>query len=657
MFRSRGLFKDVPCPGKHDCTLPNCLFKHEDTQHRSESTGESQAYDPMSIPIDSDSPPPAKRRRLDVQSSEPTLTHRSPATDSEGHPRGSGSMVSGDESAKVSPAGVVNGVRSVSSIQTTPVARQKPGSATSAIPLPVTTNRLSSVTRPVSPPTTKYTIKKAVSPSKPSRKPTTAEDYKPRKVEKSPALFSKRFEYIEKLKKMITDANTRMRKEFPDEPDLSLTEAEIKMQAMDEEEQAANANPNIDSYKMALGQRLMYFSTKKMTRDEWKKFIDTTWQQKLETTSEDTSKEPPKIESGLDSIEKEIAVLKLLRCGLSQYQKFGYITKSPTKKEVEDAQKTIKTMNNFEICDRCTTRFQVFPGRNSTTGELTTRGECHYHWARLPAFRNAKATYPCCNGVSGSTGCTVSPTHVFKTSEPARLALTLPFEETPSHNDNKPRPPVTFDCEMAYTTHGMELIRVTAISWPTKQTLLDILVRPIGEVLDLNTRFSGVTPTLFTSAPEFGHVPPPKYTPNEPLQKVASPKAARSLLFDHLNPDTPLIGHAIDNDLIACRIIHPFVIDTVLLYPHPKGLPVRYKLRDLASMHLGRKIQQGGEQGHDSKEDSEATGDLALVMVRKKWEGMKSEGWTWKGDMLIPPVRRTAGAGVGAGVSGGAGRL
>lgn len=601
----------------------------------------ADVYDPASVPIEKDSPPPAKRRRLDVQQIHSTLEFPSPTTDAHQHAIVSGSTGTGGKSSDISSVGTINGAGSGLHNEAAAKTQPKPPPSTMTASSPVL-NRLSSVARAVSPPS-RPVIKKNTSTVNPSRKPTSSEDYKPRKVEKSPALFSKRFEYIDKLKKSITDANTRMRKEFPSEPELTLSEQEIKAQAMDEEERAANANPNGDSYKMALGQRLMYFSAKKMTPAEWKNFITTTWQIKPEADTESTPKEPPKIESGLDSVEKEVAVLKLLRCGLSKYQEFGYITKPPTKKEIDDAQRTIKTMGNSEICDRCTTRFQVFPGRNSITGELTTRGSCQYHWGRIPTFRGSKATYSCCNGVSGSTGCITCPTHVFKTTEPARLALILPFEETPTHNDNKLRPPVTFDCEMAYTTHGMELIRVTAISWPTKQTLLDILVRPIGEILDLNTRFSGVSPTLFTSAPEFGHTQPPKYLPGEPLQKVASPKAARSLLFDHLNPDTPLIGHAIENDLNACRVIHPFVIDTTLLFPHPKGLPVRYKLRDLASMYLERKIQRGGEQGHDSREDSEATADLALVMVKRKWEGMKGEGWTWKGDMMSPPVRRSGG--------------
>src|ERR1700712_4865600 len=66
MFSSRGLFKDVPCPGKHECTLPNCLFKHGEPSAEPQANPDtSQIYDPEVVHMQ-DTPPPAKRRRLDV---------------------------------------------------------------------------------------------------------------------------------------------------------------------------------------------------------------------------------------------------------------------------------------------------------------------------------------------------------------------------------------------------------------------------------------------------------------------------------------------------------------------------------------------------------------------------------------------------------------
>jgi hypothetical protein len=119
------------------------------------------------------------------------------------------------------------------------------------------------------------------------------------------------------------------------------------------------------------------------------------------------------------------------------------------------------------------------------------------------------------------------------------------------------------------------------------------------------------------------------------LHKVESPAAARKLLFDLISPDTPLLGHAIDNDLNVVRIIHPCVVDTVLLYPHPRGLPVRFGLKVLSYKYLGRGIQMAGADGHDSKEDAVATGDLITKKVIEKWKVMQHDGWKFSGGLLL----------------------
>lgn len=231
---------------------------------------------------------------------------------------------------------------------------------------------------------------------------------------------------------------------------------------------------------------------------------------------------------------------------------------------------------------------------------------------------------------------------MFKVSEAKRLASILQFEKTPDQPGKGPQQPVCFDCEMGYTTQGLELVRLTAVTWPEGKELLDILVRPFGEILDLNSRFSGIFPEHYVSAIPYGSEAPDTASSapemeTAPMQVVDSPAAARELLFQHLQPDTPLIGHAIDNDLNACRIIHPTVIDTVLLYPHQAGLPIRTSLKMLARRHLDRDIQTGGNRGHDSKEDSVATGDLVRAKVLETWKRLKGRGWSIQDGKLIAP--------------------
>jgi DNA polymerase III epsilon subunit-like protein len=228
-------------------------------------------------------------------------------------------------------------------------------------------------------------------------------------------------------------------------------------------------------------------------------------------------------------------------------------------------------------------------------------------------------------------------------TDPSRLASILQFEETPKESKLPFRPAISIDCEMGYTTLGMEVIRLTALSWPESDELIDVLVRPVGEVLDLNTRFSGVSLDQFNkaipfeskaeerndSASEDGELEPE-------LRKVESPAAARKLLLDRIGHQTALIGHAIENDLNVLRVMHPFVVDTVLLYPHPRGLPARYGLKTLTNKYLERDIQNL-DTGHDSKEDAKATGELVRLKAAEKWAKMRSEGWKFEKGLLIPP--------------------
>ncbi|RJE17138.1 RNA exonuclease [Aspergillus sclerotialis] len=100
---------------------------------------------------------------------------------------------------------------------------------------------------------------------------------------------------------------------------------------------------------------------------------------------------------------------------------------------------------------------------------------------------------------------------------------------------------------MGYTTQGLELVRLTAVTWPEGKVLLDILVRPFGEILDLNSRFSGIFPEHYATAIPYGSKVPDTVSsaPEDgevetaPMQVVDSPAVARELLFKHLQPDTP----------------------------------------------------------------------------------------------------------------------
>ncbi|KAJ5594755.1 RNA exonuclease Rex3 [Penicillium hispanicum] len=629
MFTTLGLFADVPCPQGQQCSLLTCMFSHA-AQSRSaaDTPGITTAL-------------PSKRTKLEN------------STPSSRESLGPGQIQPHEIAAHVST--------------------EPPGSTG----LPHVVNRdvssLLSATRRVSPPPGRPGSKSAEtgSPSSTTTAPASQgssqlpprkapkESLNPRMLPKSPASHSVRSAILNKLHAAMTTLNEQLVKDKDrSKKSFVLTRDELVTMALDEEEKVAKESPGV--YSNIIKLRIVKLT--KMSPEEWTKEVIAHLNSryyKIEPIQPASANTPKSIDAGLTPRE-EIALVTKLTTPLNGLEEFGYVTKVPSDAEVETARKGAAQSKGWEKCDRCGGRFQVFPGRRED-GALASGGQCTYHPSRpiYPPRRrtdritgSSEAYFPCCSeSVGASSGCTKANTHVFKVSETKRLASILQFKTTPVQPDKGHLDPVCFDCEMGYTTFGLELIRLTAVSWPEGRELLDVLVKPMGEILDLNSRYSGVFPEHYVSATPYGtpisHDKPPlqgKDTDQtKALQFVDSPAMARDLLLELLQPDTPLIGHAIDNDLNVCRVIHPTVIDTVLLYPHPRGrLPNRMSLKALARKFLERDIQTGGDRGHDSREDSIATGDLVSVKVGELWKRLKAKGWRFEGDQLIPPPGQTS---------------
>lgn len=151
---------------------------------------------------------------------------------------------------------------------------------------------------------------------------------------------------------------------------------------------------------------------------------------------------------------------------------------------------------------------------------------------------------------------------------------------------------VAIDCEMCRTTKGVELTRITLVD-ANENVLIDEFVRPANEIIDYCTQYSGITQDIMDNC-----------------TNTLTDIQARVLSL--LPADAILIGHSIENDLQALKLVHFRIIDTTILYPHPKGPPFRSALRFLTSMYLNRTIQTG-TNGHCSVEDAIATLQLAQV--------------------------------------------
>ncbi|KXJ87755.1 hypothetical protein Micbo1qcDRAFT_197731 [Microdochium bolleyi] len=507
--------------------------------------------------------------------------------------------------------------------------------------------------------------------------PTKTESLNPRHVPKAPAQHDLRLKLVKALYEQYKRLNDELKADANDEESkLVMTDQQLIVRTLDEEQEAATTKGKV--YGNSFKNRIMTY--KRMKVGDWKEERMKAVKETTATTSGRTKPDPSEpVVTGLTPAQ-EVKFLTHLITPLDSLAQFSYVSTIPSQQEIEAVNQSVKASGNTELCDRngCGRRFQVFPGRREEDGALTTNGSCTHHPGKiyttersaLDRLSKSRRKYRCCqtdiDDSNAEKGCTTAPTHVFKASDPKRLASVLQFARTPA-NDNVPSDrAIAFDCEMGYTVYGMELIRLTVVSWPEGAELLDVLVQPFGEVLDLNSRYSGVRPEDMAKAVRWkagdDHRPvvndgpsPSSATTTRKLKIVPSPKAARDLMFTLISPRTPIIGHALENDLNAVRMVHPTVVDTVLLYPHRRGaLPLRYGLKYLMDFHLGRQIQTAGETpsggaggddgvgvvGHDSAEDARAAGDLVRLRVKEKWAKMQVDGWTLdaKTDSFVAPA-------------------
>ena len=207
----------------------------------------------------------------------------------------------------------------------------------------------------------------------------------------------------------------------------------------------------------------------------------------------------------------------------------------------------------------------------------------------------------------------------------------VPEEEIEQGSVTAGREVISLDCEMCKTEGDtFDLTRISIVRWDDS-VLMDELVKPEREITDYLTPYSGITKEML-----------------EPVTTTLGDIQARLLKI--LTPRTILVGHSLNSDLAALKLTHPFIVDTSIAYPHPRGLPLKSSLKWLSQKYLGREIQKShGSLGHDSVEDARAGLDLIKQKCEKgsKWGTSEATGesiFKRLGRSAKPRRSRTSGA-------------
>ncbi|XP_032522189.2 RNA exonuclease 1 homolog [Danaus plexippus] len=242
----------------------------------------------------------------------------------------------------------------------------------------------------------------------------------------------------------------------------------------------------------------------------------------------------------------------------------------------------------IRTCCRCKKEYTV-----DKKGFPVIKQDCIYHPNNKYRFRG-EVKYQCCSQDESSDGCCIASTHVYEYVDFENLKGYVKTLAPDTLMDDYGV--YSLDCEMCYTTQGLDLTRVTVINSSCK-VVYETLIKPLHPIIDYNTRYSGIT--------------------EEQMADVKTTLLdVQATLLTMFNSKTILIGHSLESDFKALKLIHDTVIDTSVLFPHKMGPPYKRALRNLSSEHL-KKIIQNSVDGHDSAEDATVCMELLMYKVKE----------------------------------------
>uniref|UniRef100_A0A182JSR9 Exonuclease domain-containing protein n=1 Tax=Anopheles christyi TaxID=43041 RepID=A0A182JSR9_9DIPT len=209
----------------------------------------------------------------------------------------------------------------------------------------------------------------------------------------------------------------------------------------------------------------------------------------------------------------------------------------------------------------------------------------------------------------------LSPIQMINEGYPVPLAGTLEnrYKRFVTTSDsykpvNSRSPMYGIDCEMCGAVGGKSVLTRVSMVDEAGKVVYNELVQPYEKIVDYRTKFSGITASM--------------------LRDVRTTLAdVQRQVRELLPPDAILVGHSLNSDLLAMEMLHPYVIDTSIIY-NITGNPMhKQKLKILTKKFLDQDIQ-GSTGGHDSIEDCAAS----LELVQQKLANSIYFGDQWLED-------------------------
>ncbi|KAK2101141.1 hypothetical protein P7K49_022489 [Saguinus oedipus] len=195
------------------------------------------------------------------------------------------------------------------------------------------------------------------------------------------------------------------------------------------------------------------------------------------------------------------------------------------------AEKERPNNSSCRTCCRCGTEYFVSSSSRSVRDE-----KCYYHWGQLRWSRVAggwETQYMCCPAADGSVGCRVAKQQV---------------------QDGRKEHPEGF-------------LTLVTVADTDVHVVYDTFVKPDNVIVDYNIRFSGVMEANLADTSVTLH-------------------DVQAVLLSMFSANTILIGHSLQSDLLALKVIHSTIVDTSVLFPHLLGLPCKRSLRNLMADYL-----------------------------------------------------------------------